>query len=39
VCEAVLEHRLGAQDPLAPQEHAWERAAAEILLSERIVAI
>jgi acyl-CoA dehydrogenase len=35
----VLEHRLGTQDPLAPGEFAWERAAAEILLSERSVAI
>jgi alkylation response protein AidB-like acyl-CoA dehydrogenase len=33
----VLDHRLSAQDPLAPEEHAWERAAAEILLSERSV--
>jgi acyl-CoA dehydrogenase len=35
----VLEHRLGAQDPLAPHAQPWERAAAEILLSERSVAI
>jgi hypothetical protein len=35
----VLEHRLSAQDPLAPQENEWERKAAEILLSERSVAI
>ena len=35
----VLEHRLGARDPLAPQSHAWERAAAEMLLSERNVVI
>jgi hypothetical protein len=33
----VLEHRLSPQDPLAPDEHAWERVAAEILLSERSV--
>jgi hypothetical protein len=35
----VLEHRLSAQDPLAPGERAWERAATEILLSERSVSI
>lgn len=35
----VLEHRLSMQDPLAPQEGEWERKAAEILLSERSVAI
>jgi hypothetical protein len=35
----VLEHRLSAQDPLAPDAHAWERAAAEVLLSERSVAL
>lgn len=35
----VLEHSLCTQDPLAPREYAWERAAAEILLSERSVAI
>jgi hypothetical protein len=35
----VLEHRLSAQDPLAPDEHAWERAAAEILLSQRSVTL
>ena len=35
----VLAHRLSAQDPLAPDEQAWERAAAEILLSERSVTI
>jgi acyl-CoA dehydrogenase len=34
----VLEHRLSPQDPLAPREQPWERAAAEILLSERSVA-
>jgi hypothetical protein len=33
----VLEHRLSAQDPLAPDEAAWECEAAEILLSERSV--
>ena len=33
----VLEHRLGVQDPLAPQEAAWEQAAAQVLLSERSV--
>ena len=26
----VLEHRLGAQDPLAPEERAWETPAAEV---------
>ena len=35
----VLEHRLGVQDPLAPKESAWEQTAAEILFSERKVAI
>jgi hypothetical protein len=35
----VLDHRLSAQDPLAPDTHAWERAAAEILLSERSVTV
>jgi acyl-CoA dehydrogenase len=35
----VLEHRLGVQDPLAPREGAWERDAAEILLSDRSVSI
>ncbi len=35
----VLEHRLGAQDPLEPRAGDWEREAAEILLSERPVAI
>jgi alkylation response protein AidB-like acyl-CoA dehydrogenase len=35
----VLEHRLGAQDPLAPDTRAWERAAAEVLLSERSVTV
>ena len=33
----VLDHRLSAQDPLAPQEVAWEREAAKVLLSERNV--
>jgi hypothetical protein len=33
----ILEHRLSPQDPLAPDEHEWEREAAEILLSERSV--
>ncbi|MBI5320453.1 acyl-CoA dehydrogenase family protein [Bradyrhizobium sp.] len=33
----VLEHRLGAKDPLAPDEAAWEREAAELLLSGRSV--
>jgi len=35
----ILEHRLGAQDPLAPDENEWEREATEILLSERSVSI
>ena len=35
----VLEHRLSAQDPLEPQGGDWEREAAEILFSERRVAI
>lgn len=35
----VLEHRLSAQNPLAPQENEWEREAAEILLSDCNVAI
>jgi hypothetical protein len=35
----VLEHRLSAQDPLAPQSGDWERQAAEILFSERPVTI
>jgi alkylation response protein AidB-like acyl-CoA dehydrogenase len=35
----VLEHRLGAHDPLEPQGGDWERQAAEILFSERSVSI
>ena len=35
----VLEHRLSAQDPLAPADGDWEREAAEILFSERSVAM
>jgi len=35
----VLEYRLGAQDPLEPAAGDWERQAAEILFSERPVAI
>jgi hypothetical protein len=31
----VLEHRLTAQDPLAPYQGDWEREAEEILLSGR----
>ena len=31
----VLEHRLSAQDPLEPNEGAWERQAAEMLLSDQ----
>jgi acyl-CoA dehydrogenase len=35
----VLEHRLSVQDPLAPNEAAWEREAAEVLLAERCVTV
>jgi hypothetical protein len=35
----VLEHRLGAQDPLALDESASEREAVELLLSERSVSL
>jgi acyl-CoA dehydrogenase len=35
----VLEHRLGAQDPLALDEPASEHDAAELLLSERAVSL
>jgi Acyl-CoA dehydrogenase, C-terminal domain len=35
----VLEHRLGAQDPLALDEPASEREAVELLLSERSVSL
>src|ERR1700693_5117289 len=35
----VLEHRLSAQDPLEPHAGDWERGAAEIIFSERHVAI
>jgi acyl-CoA dehydrogenase len=35
----VLEHRLSTQDPLAPREAAWEREAAEVLLSEKSVSL
>ncbi len=35
----VLEHRLSAQDPLAPRHGDWEREAAELIFSERNVAI
>jgi acyl-CoA dehydrogenase len=35
----VLEHRLSAQDPLEPHAGDWERGAAEILFSDRQVAI
>ena len=35
----VLEHRLSPQDPLQPDAGDWERGAAEILFSERPVAI
>src|ERR1700722_9730219 len=35
----VLEHRLSPQDPLEPDAGDWERGAAEILFSERPVAV
>jgi hypothetical protein len=35
----VLEHRLSAQDPLAPRRGDWEREAAQIIFSERRVEI
>jgi len=35
----VLEHRLGVQDPLAPEAGEWEREAVEILLSDRSVSV
>jgi alkylation response protein AidB-like acyl-CoA dehydrogenase len=35
----ILEHRLSAQDPLEPRHGDWERGAAEILFSERRVAL
>jgi acyl-CoA dehydrogenase len=35
----VLEHRLSAQDPLEPEIGEWEHEAAEILFSEREVAL
>ncbi len=35
----VLEVRLGTQDPLAPSTGDWERAAAELLLSDRGVSL
>jgi Acyl-CoA dehydrogenase, C-terminal domain len=35
----VLDHRLSPQDPLAPGDRDWERAAAELVFSERKVAI
>ena len=35
----VLEHRLSVRDPLAPNEAAWEREAAEVLLAERCVSL
>jgi acyl-CoA dehydrogenase len=36
---AILDHRLSAQDPLAPEDGQWERAAADSLLSDRSVSI
>jgi acyl-CoA dehydrogenase len=35
----VLEHRLSAQDPLAPRYGDWERAAAEFVFSEQQVSL
>ena len=35
----VLEHRLSPQDPLEPDAGEWEGEAAEILFSERPVAV
>ena len=35
----VLEHRLSARDPLAPEEGEWEQLAAEFLLSERRISL
>jgi hypothetical protein len=35
----VLEHRLSARDPLAPGDDAWERQAAEMVLSQRQVTL
>ena len=36
---AILDHRLSAQDPLQAVDGKWERAAADVLLSDRSVAI
>jgi alkylation response protein AidB-like acyl-CoA dehydrogenase len=36
---AILDHRLSAQDPLQPEDGQWERAAANILLSDRNVSV
>jgi alkylation response protein AidB-like acyl-CoA dehydrogenase len=36
---AILDHRLSARDPLAPSDGKWERAAADILLSDRSASI
>ncbi len=35
----VLEHRLSAQDPLDPNDGAWEREAVELVFAERQVAL
>jgi alkylation response protein AidB-like acyl-CoA dehydrogenase len=35
----VLDHRLGAQDPLEPRGGGWERGAADIIFSERNVTL
>jgi acyl-CoA dehydrogenase len=35
----VLEHRLGAQDPLQPSAGDWEREAQEVVFSQRQVSI
>jgi alkylation response protein AidB-like acyl-CoA dehydrogenase len=36
---AILDHRLSALDPLQPADGKWERAAADILLSDRKISI
>ena len=35
----VLKHRLSAQDPLEPRTGDWERDAAEVVFSERTIAL
>jgi alkylation response protein AidB-like acyl-CoA dehydrogenase len=36
---SILDHRLSVQDPLQPPDGQWERAAADILLSDRKVSV